>query len=459
MAFINSSLRNYLIEDEIGKGGAGSVFKAKDIKLLRNVAIKEINNEDSNQKLIAKREATMLAKISHPNIMSVYDILEESSNTYIIMELLEGQDLNYIIKTKKLSINNLLDIFVQVSDALDYIHSNNIIHRDIKPHNVFVLNNNRVRLIDFGVAVLQDNLKIFCKNELFVGTLGYVSPEQLKNTCEIDYKSDIFSFGVLMYEALTNKLPFEGNSHKELIENIFYKEPVPLNQIIDIPDSLSEIIMSCLDKNPDNRPTSNELLNKLSIERILLIKDLNTTNKKDTLQLSSEDKTKSFGNYSIFKIIKNINENKEDGKLIINSENKEAEIYFKNGQILTSSINYKELESIDALFEIITFKEGYFKLEKDKTTDKNDFKYMPTEILIDSCENTLLEFHQLVMKYNLKFKLRFKGDINIVYDPRAKEIAELLDGKNELSYIINKINLDIVSVLKIIDNFSKQNFI
>lgn len=255
-------ISKYQILEEIGKGGMGVVYKAYDPLIERYVAIKVISEivlEIPEIKARFYREARIAGKLMHENITIVHDFGEVDGRTYIVMEYLEGPDLRLIIDEKKpLNLQQKLDCAKQICKGLQFAHANKVIHRDIKPENIKILENGRVKIIDFGIAkpdtgsAGSETKTLLTQVGTRIGTPWYMSPEQVKGIA-VDYRSDIFSFGVLFYEFLTYKKPFEGDD-TTVLYRILHEEP----EKIDLKESglvneIQTILSKCLEKNVDSR--------------------------------------------------------------------------------------------------------------------------------------------------------------------------------------------------------------
>jgi len=219
------TLGRYEILEELGRGAMGIVYKGRDPKLGRLTAIKTVRfsddfDEDQVEKMkeLFYREAEVVAKLSHPNIVTIYDVGEDLDLSYLAMEYLEGQDLEkYTAKVDFLPIRQCIDIVSQVCDALDYAHNQGIVHRDIKPGNIMVLENRQVKVTDFGIARATASSKT--RTGEIKGTPPFMSPEQFASS-KVDGRSDIFSLGVVLYWLLTGQLPFRGSSLTSLMYQI-----------------------------------------------------------------------------------------------------------------------------------------------------------------------------------------------------------------------------------------------
>jgi serine/threonine-protein kinase len=260
---------HYEIINQIGAGGMGEVYLAKDKKLDRNVAVKILNEEfsqDASNLNRFIREAKATSRLNHPNILVVHEIGQQENTNYIVSEFINGKTLREVIKEKRLKLSEVLDISIPIADALCTAHSSNIIHRDIKPENIMVRPDGVVKVLDFGLAkvVQQKDRSNFGLEEstvqlshtakdVIMGTVSYMSPEQARAQ-RVDARTDIFSFGIMLYEMLTGQQPFTGETFSHTIVAILEKEPPPLSQFISsFPPEIERIIKNCLAKKADKR--------------------------------------------------------------------------------------------------------------------------------------------------------------------------------------------------------------
>lgn len=247
----------YEILEQIGSGGMSDVYKGKDHKLNRFVAIKVLKNEFSNDKNFVSKfriEAQSAAGLAHPNIVNVYDVGEEEGIHYIVMELVEGITLkNYIQKKGKLSVKEAISIAIQMSMGIEAAHNNHIIHRDIKPQNIIISRDGKVKVTDFGIARAASSNTI---SSNVMGSVHYTSPEQARGGYS-DEKSDIYSLGITIYEMLTGRVPFDGeNTVTVAIKHIQDEMDSPRMYSPEIPVSLEKIVFKCTQKRADRRYTN-----------------------------------------------------------------------------------------------------------------------------------------------------------------------------------------------------------
>jgi serine/threonine protein kinase/formylglycine-generating enzyme required for sulfatase activity len=262
---IGQIVSHYKIIEKIGGGGMGVVYKAQDIRLHRFVALKFLPDQlsrDQHSLERFQREAEAASALNHPNLCTIYDIDEHQDQHFIAMEFLEGKTLKHRIESKPFKLDQILDFAIQISGGLEAAHTRGIVHRDVKPANVFVTEQGTVKILDFGLAKLAPLQKpggsadtaataadVLTSPGTAVGTIAYMSPEQVRGE-ELDHRTDLFSLGVVLYEMATGKRPFEGNTSGVVFHQILSKAPTaPIRLNPDLPDDLERIINKALEKD------------------------------------------------------------------------------------------------------------------------------------------------------------------------------------------------------------------
>jgi len=244
----------YEVVDKIGQGSFGTVYKGRDPDLKRDVAIKVCGVEDEGLRRRFYREAEISGNLQHKNIVTVFNFGLEGEVPYLVQEYLSGEDLDEVIKRRRpIPTAEKLRQLIQVSNGLAYAHSQGVIHRDIKPGNVRLLEDGEVKILDFGIAKLASAETQLTQKGVTLGTASYLPPEQVRGG-ELDQRADIFSLGVLAYELLTYERPFKGSTLSALVYQILYKIPMPMTSVWpDCPEELSDVVARCLEKKPAHR--------------------------------------------------------------------------------------------------------------------------------------------------------------------------------------------------------------
>jgi eukaryotic-like serine/threonine-protein kinase len=250
--------RRYRLVELVGTGGMGSVYKAKDLRLERLVALKLLHSSsvsDPEQKVRFMREARAAAALDHPNICTVYEIEIAEGQTFIAMAYLKGQSLKDRLQSGEVPIPEAVEFAIQAAEGLAYAHAQGVIHRDIKPANLFVTNDAVLKIIDFGLATVAGQATLTVEGTI-LGTVAYMSPEQV-NADKVDHRTDIWSLGVVLYEMIAGQRPFSGDHEQSIIYSILHKEPISLSALRQaVSSDLQKVVSQALTKSKDNRCSS-----------------------------------------------------------------------------------------------------------------------------------------------------------------------------------------------------------
>ncbi len=264
-----TTISHYKVIGQLGRGGMGVVYEAEDTKLGRHVALKFLPADMASDALALKRferEARAASALNHPNICTIYEIAEHEGQPMLVMELLEGETLQSRIARKPMPDQQIIDIGLQLADALDAAHSKGIIHRDIKPSNIFVTKRNQAKILDFGLArqthhrakaetAVAAGMPTVSMGEEHLtspgstlGTVAYMSPEQARGE-DLDPRSDLFSLGAVLYEMCTGRPPFDGLTSAVIFDGILHKEPKPIRELNpEVLDGIPAVVSKCLEK-------------------------------------------------------------------------------------------------------------------------------------------------------------------------------------------------------------------
>ncbi len=341
----------YQIIKSIGEGGMANVYLAYDTILDRNVAVKLLRGDlASDEKFVHRfqREALSASSLNHPNIVEVYDVGEDNGSYYIVMEYIEGRHLKDLIKKRgKLTTSEVIDIMLQITDGMSMAHDAYIIHRDIKPQNIMILENGLVKITDFGIAMAMNATQLTQTNSV-MGSVHYIPPEQASGKGS-SLQSDIYSMGIVMYELLTGKLPFRGDNAVEIALK-HLKEPMPniKEELPTLPQSIANIILKATAKNPKNRYSDAKEMHE----------DLKTCMSDARAKEAKIVFKYPENNFDDTKISKTIKENKKEGGTPIAKQITKSDLKKQNKLLIVLAAIFTSLvviiTSVVVLIPIIT---------------------------------------------------------------------------------------------------------
>ncbi|MCX8117574.1 MAG: protein kinase [Desulfobacterota bacterium] len=262
----------YEIIEELGKGSMGVVYKAYDPQIDRSIALKVLREDRVTSEAFVQRflkEARAIGRLSHPNIVTIYDVGEDHGTIFIAMELLEGIPLNRVVQEGKVSFQEIARWGAQIAETLGYAHQKGIVHRDVKPSNILLQKDGQIKITDFGIAHIEDpSALVQTQAGEILGTPAYMSPEQVQGR-PVDGRSDLFSLGIVLYELATRQRPFVGENMSAIFQAIVQAHPPEPSQINpSIPPKLSQTILRCLKKGPEERFQTGSALARALLESV-----------------------------------------------------------------------------------------------------------------------------------------------------------------------------------------------
>ena len=429
----------YELLEKIGEGGMAIVYKAKCHLLDRFVAVKILKEQYSNDIDFVekfKNEATAAASLSHNNIVSIYDVGSENNINYIVMEYVNGKTLKKIItENTRLNPSKTIEIAIQIASGLECAHKNNLIHRDIKPHNILVTEDGVAKIADFGIAKVANSMTITNSGQI-IGSAHYFSPEQAKGGF-VDCTTDIYSLGIVMYEMVTGKVPYDADSAVSIAIKHIQEAVVPPKQIIwDVPDSLNSLILKAIEKEPIKRyQSAKEML--VDLNRIK-----NDANAEIKLSTIEDDFTKVMAPV-VVDDKKNIKNKKDDKKEEDIAEEEEEDVTDKKGMKKSTKIILISLAFV--LLIVVAASAG--KLLAVYNTNKNAPEVVDTIIVPELLNKPSAEVSKTVTTLGLKFTV-FEHDFddqpkgNIIFSnykagdkvPKGTEIrVKISDGKETVN--------------------------
>lgn len=456
-------LKNYEIIKEIGRGGMGIVHLAHDKRLDRKVAVKVLQLDpnletEEAQKTIQRfyKEGQSLAKLTHPNIVAIYDIGQEDGQYYMIMEFIEGRSLARLLQIKSnFTVDLVLSIGRQISNALSYIHEKKILHRDIKPGNIMLSEDGQAKLTDFGLAKLSANQYSLTQTGSLFGSLMYIPPEQALGKKSLDHRADIYSLGITLYELLTGVSPFLDDTIAIVVKKVIEEEPqAPSTIIPDIPSELDKIILKAVKKDPDERYQN---IKEMEEDIISLIESRNKSSSSHIVnqeQIGSANSLsfsgKSEDNLLLSNIIQFLSLNNSSGRLSFRLNKQiQGSIYIYEGNLTHAELG--KLTGIDAISHMFCWKysRGEFEFNMDYQGEKLFYKSLDNVSVQQMLKAVTERLDNCIYKKNLHEKL---GTIN-------KKVSVLKEEINNKMFEANDKKMKVIETLSEKDSITVSDII
>lgn len=454
----------YVVMQHQGQGSMGTIYQAMDLQSNRMVALKHLNlpthlSRDEQEVRIQRfqNEASIVGLFDHAHIMGFHEIFELDGEHYMALELLQGSTLNEYAPVLRQSPGKMLVLIDQIADALEYMHARGVVHLDLKPENVLVVDGGQnIKLLDFGISRIEGMETAVSRNAM-VGTLSYMSPEQVQNSRITSSQSDMYSLGVMMYELFTGQLPYQADNHGAALLMIMNHQPIlptQLNPLLG--QDLEQLIMTCMHKQPQHRFANCRQLRKLL--QVLIRK---TFSPEAIAQGGGPKKilpdVRMFEDFSLIYDLSDLVEERATGQCLLWNAEQEAGIWLQSGNILYADIKNKSLDPETAFLDIMTWESGNYlfipgaSVPQVKTIKKNAYD------LVSMAHQHLREFRELWDMYQ-------EHDLpEIVMMPGAGDkiselminLLEMLDGKwsiGKLHATYPYSRFDIVTALKEMDD-------
>lgn len=428
--------QRYVLLDQKGQGGMATIFRALDLETNQMVAVKHLNlpshlSLEEQQVRIERFEAEVqiLGLLNHGNIMAIYEYIVQSDNHVMILELLDGQELKPFVQSHNLTMRQKLLLLDQLLDALEYIHSHGIMHCDIKPENVMVINGEMVKLLDFGIARIEGS-ETPASRDALVGTVAYMSPEQLQNSRVSHNQIDIYSLGVVMYEILTGRLPFEADNPGTAMLMILNNEAIPPEQLNPLlGEDLGTLIMTCLQKRTQHRFRQCRQLRQLM--RVVMERSFPEMAPNGPPERSYLPKIKPFDNFGLLPEFEQLIRAGASGQCILWNSFLEASLWLDQGTLIHIDIKNKAYSPFIAFSSLAAWDSGSLLFFARNAPPAKPLDMPQGEALLNETRNFLVAYFEYWEFYQ-------SGDIpEMIMTPSAASrlpdaalaLLDLIDGK------------------------------
>ena len=439
-----------------GQGGTATVFRAQDLQSGQVVALKhlDLGHNLTSREIQARisrfqNEARTMSFLKHPHIMAVYDSFVLNDQYYMVAEYIEGMHLKEFISRFRPDISQLLDFFEQISHALEYAHGKNVVHRDIKPENIMLTRDGQAKLLDFGIAKFEFSSQVTTDGTI-LGTVAYMSPEQLQSSRITTHQSDIYSLGVVMYELFTGRLPFFADTPGAAVVQIFSHEPDPPSKFNPaIGPDLDQLILSCMHKFPQHRFASCHQLQ-------LLLQQIMAAPGQRILP-----RIRTFSAFKIVQILETLVSQQVTGECWIWNSFEEIQLGFEQGEIRQLRSRQAHLSPYEAFCDLICWESGNFCFFHGPPPRENQFAAISTQLLVqDACSN-LATYRQLWLDYHdqdLPEIIMMPASTDVVSD-LCQDLLDSVDGTRCIGQLYPLLAYDRHSVLKGLKELEDRQFL
>lgn len=458
----------YVILERMGQGGMATIFKAMDLLNNCMVAVKHLNlpahlSEDEKETRIERfeAEAEILGLLDHPHIMSLQEYIVQYDQYVMILELIEGLELKTYIQTQRSTLRQQLQLFDQLADALEYIHAHGIVHCDLKPENVLVLPDGQLKLLDFGIARIE-GMEIPASREALVGTLHYMSPEQLKNSRITHFQIDIYALGVIMYELLTGRLPFEADNPGSAMLMILNQEPpAPLSLRPELGNDLNMLISTCLQKRTEHRFRNCRQFRQLL--KVVLERGFPEQSPQGPPIRSFLPAIEHFADFGLIHHLEQLIAGKASGNAMIWNDFQEANLWLENGELRYLDIKNKSIEALSGFYSLMCWESGNLLFIQRSVPATPPLSIPQGAALLQQARQYLQRYLELWEFYQ-------GPDIpEIILQPTPTQISKLseptqmllesMDGKLCIAQLQALLNYDLLTLLEALKSLEDRQII